>query len=89
MGDPDAAAAEMAELQATIRSLTARVDALEARVRAFHPDDAIPDDVLVAISAACAAYLGKRATVKQVRLRRQGSWVAQGRAGIHRSHAVY
>ena len=47
----------------------------------------VPEDVVLAISAAVAAYLGTRATVKQVRLRRQGVWGAHGRAGQHHSHS--
>ncbi len=79
--------ARIAELEATIAALTERVDALEARLHSFHPEGEIPEDVVIAISAAVAAYLGTRATVKQVRLRRQGVWGAHGRAGQHHSHS--
>ena len=44
--------------------------------------------MLLAIAAACAAYLGKRATVKQVHLRRHTTWAKQGRAEVQYSHAI-
>ncbi len=82
------APADVWELAETVRRLTERVDELEARLRLFHPEDEVPEDVVLAIAAACAAYLGKRATVKQVRLRRHGTWSAQGRGDVQHSHAL-
>ncbi|MTB72549.1 hypothetical protein ACF3NS_05830 [Arsenicicoccus cauae] len=76
----------VAELQALVADLTARLEALEAKVSAR--DDEVTPEVLLAISAAVAAYLGKRATVKQVHLRRGSAWASQGRADIHHSHSI-
>lgn len=75
----------VAELRALLAGLGARVVALEEE--AARRDAEVSEDVLLAISAACAAYLGKRATVKHVHLRRGGVWVTAGRTAVHHSHA--
>lgn len=75
----------MAELKALVAELAARVQTLEEEAAQRHP--AVDEDVLLAISAACAAYLGKRATIKQVHLRRGGAWATQGLATVQQSHA--
>ena len=75
----------VAELKAQVAELVARVQTLEEQNARRHPE--VSDDIVLAISAACAAYLGARAKVKQVRLLRGGAWASQGRAAIHQSHA--
>jgi len=75
----------VAELKARVAELAARVQTLEEEATQRHP--AVSEDVLLAISAACAAYLGKRATIKQVHLRRGGAWATQGLATVQQSHA--
>jgi len=75
----------IAELKALVGELAARVHTLEEQAAQRHPE--VSEDVLLAISAACAAYLGKRATIKQVHLRRGSTWAAQGRAAAQQSHA--
>jgi methylmalonyl-CoA carboxyltransferase 12S subunit len=73
----------VAELQALVAELGARLHELEEE-RAARP---VGEDVLLAISAACAAYLGKRAVVKQVHLARGSAWATAGRSGVQHSHA--
>lgn len=75
----------VAELKALVAELSGRVQTLEAEAMQRHPS--VSEDVMLAISAACAAYLGKRATVKQVHLRRGGAWATQGLATVQQSHA--
>jgi methylmalonyl-CoA carboxyltransferase large subunit len=75
----------VAELKSLVAELMARVQSLEELAAQRHPE--VSEDVLLAISAACAAYLGKRATIKQVHLRRGSTWVSQGRAADQQSHA--
>ena len=75
----------VAELKALVAELAARVQALEEQVAQRHPE--VSEDVLLAIAAACAAFLGKRATIKQVHLRRGSTWASQGRAAAQQSHA--
>jgi methylmalonyl-CoA carboxyltransferase large subunit len=72
------------ELKALVAELAARIDMLEGQAAQWHPE--LNEDILLAISAACAAYLGKRATIKQVHLHRGTSWAAQGRAVVQQSH---
>lgn len=79
---------QLAELLDAVKELTHRVETLENRLEQFHPTGKVPDDVLLAISAACAAYLGHRAKVKQVRLRRHTTWAKQGRSDVQYSHAI-
>jgi methylmalonyl-CoA carboxyltransferase large subunit len=78
-----------AELLARIDELTRRVAWLEATLRdgPKAPTD-VPPDVVLAISAAVAAYLGKRATVRQVHLRSHSTWAKQGRAQVMTSHGI-
>jgi methylmalonyl-CoA carboxyltransferase large subunit len=75
----------VAELKALVAQLAARVQTLEEQAAQRHPE--VSEEVLLAISAACAAYLGQRATVKQVHLRRGGGWASEGRAAAQQSHA--
>jgi methylmalonyl-CoA carboxyltransferase 12S subunit len=75
----------IAELKALVAELAARVQTLEEEAAQRHPE--VSEEVLLAISAACAAYLGERAKVKQVHLRRGGGWAAQGLATVQQQHA--
>jgi len=75
----------VAELKALVAQLGARLQRLEDNAAQWHPE--VTEDVLLAICAACAAYLGKRATIKQVHLRRGSTWASQGRAVVQQSHA--
>ena len=76
----------VAELKALVAELAARIQTLEEQAARRHPE--VSEDVLLAISAACAAYLGKRATIKQVHLRRGETWASQGRTAVQQSHAA-
>jgi len=75
----------IAELKALVAELAARVQKLEEEAAQRHPE--VSENVLLAISAACAAYLGERAKVKQVHLRRGGGWATQGLATVQQQHA--
>ena len=76
-----------ADLLALVAELAGRVQTLEEEAAQRHPE--VSEDVLLAVSAAVAAYLGKRATVKQVHLRRGGAWATQGLATAQQSHAEW
>ena len=79
-----------AELLAAVRKLTDRVEGLEAEIKSIKLLNAqnVPEEVVVAISAAVAAYLGHRAKVKQVRLRHNQAWTDAGRFDIQHSHRI-
>ncbi|MDQ1294005.1 MAG: methylmalonyl-CoA carboxyltransferase subunit [Actinomycetota bacterium] len=78
-----------------VEDLLHRVQRLESEVTALRKDQEatkaamLPSqDVVLAISAAVAAYLGKRATVRQIRFARSSSWSQQGRTAVQSSHRV-
>ena len=79
------------ELLAAVRALTERVDQLTAEVaelRARQEQD-VPEEVVIAISAAVAAFLGHRAKVKQVHYRTGQAWAQQGRVAIQGHQIIH
>jgi methylmalonyl-CoA carboxyltransferase large subunit len=46
----------------------------------------LSEELLVVISAAVAAFLGKRPHIRQIRLLGSSAWAQQGRATIQASH---
>jgi methylmalonyl-CoA carboxyltransferase 12S subunit len=95
--------ATQAELLAAIAALREEVAALAARVAALEPkapvaapptpearkeQEGIPEEVILAISAAIAAFLGKRPRIRQIRLIGSAAWAQQGRVSIQASHAL-
>jgi methylmalonyl-CoA carboxyltransferase large subunit len=84
-------------LRQEVERLGERVAALEALAGA-PPRAAIPaqsmaaeemsEELLLVLSAAIAAYLGKRAPIRQIRLLRSDAWAQQGRTTIQASHAL-
>jgi methylmalonyl-CoA carboxyltransferase large subunit len=51
-------------------------------------EEEISEEVILAISAAVAAFLGERAHVKQIRLATSGAWAQHGRVSIAASHRL-
>jgi methylmalonyl-CoA carboxyltransferase 12S subunit len=51
-----------------------------------HEPQEIPEEILLVLSAAVAAFLGERAHVKQVRLLHSDAWAQQGRVSVMASH---
>lgn len=101
MGGIDAIVTALEELRGVVRDLSARVSALEKPPVSAEPprtvvaaappapsEDAISDDTLTAIAAAVAAFLGKRAHVRQVRLISSSAWAQQGRVSVQASHRL-
>lgn len=87
-------------LQAQLAELTAKIALLEGEVpepsqpapaepqQAPPAPESIPEEILLAISAAVAAYLGERAHVRAVRLISTSRWSQQGRVSIQASHRL-
>lgn len=48
----------------------------------------IAEEVVLAIAAAIAAFLGKKPHIRQIRLIGSGAWAQQGRVSIQASHAL-
>jgi methylmalonyl-CoA carboxyltransferase 12S subunit len=83
-------------LQEELSRLSERVAALEAAVgvapRAPAPAQSSPateglsEEMILVISAAIAAFLGKKPHIRQIRLVGAASWAQQGRVMIQASH---
>lgn len=81
--------ATVADLHRVVEELTRRVERLELELAAAraHPGP-LPIETVLAISGAVAAYLGKRATIRQIHFRHGAAWAQQGRAAVQASHMV-
>lgn len=77
---------DLALMRSEIRALAHRVDLLEGEIR--HLRQPIPEDDIFILAAAVAAYLGKRAPIRQVRLLGTHSWSQQGRVSIQASRRL-
>lgn len=80
---------DLHELLQAVRALTERVAHLEAELAASQEAEGVPEDVVVAISAAVAAFFGHRAKVRQVRYRSGAAYSQQGRAWVQEAHYVH
>lgn len=91
--------AELEELRAQIAALTTRLTQLTRAVGQAAPppapvpatapvEEEIAPELLIALSAAVAAYLGKRAPIRHVRVLGTTAWGQQGRAFIQASHGL-
>ena len=91
-------AAAVEQLQAQVAILTERLGKLEgpaaappqeeAAAPAAPAADEISPEILLAISAAVAAYLGERAHIRAVRLVSTTRWSQEGRVSIQASHRL-
>jgi len=90
---------ELGALREELRRLRERVAALQAAVGPKPgPAPAIPppaadaaglsEELVVVISAAIAAFLGKKPRIRQIRLVGTTAWSQQGRVLIQASHAL-
>ena len=71
-----------AELLELVKSLAARVDTLESEIKSIRmlTNDDVSEDVMVAIAASVAAYLGHRARKRQTTFARNAAaWQAATR----------
>ena len=50
--------------------------------------EVIPEEIMLVISAAVAAFLGERPRIRQVRLVSSRTWATQGRVSIQASHLL-
>lgn len=88
-----------AELEAQVEELRQRVEKLEKLLGASDGGEnlsaagpgvgeRITPEIVLAIAAAVAAFLGKRATIHQIRLTGTTAWAMQGRATVQASHGI-
>lgn len=52
-------------------------------------EEGISEEIVLAISAAVAAFLGVRARIRQIRLITSPAWAQQGRVSIQASHRLF
>ena len=78
----------VADLLETVRAHTERVTQLEASLQEQEAAG-IPEEVVIAISAAVAAFLGHRAKVKQLHYRTGAAYAQQGRAVVQGRHDTH
>lgn len=50
--------------------------------------DGLDEEVILVISAAIAAFLGKKPHIRQIHVLRQDAWAQQGRVTIQASHRL-
>jgi len=90
---------EIRSLEGKLEELDKRVAKLESMLgaltksapsgaQAAPTDGEIPQEIILAISAAVAAFLGKRASIRQIRLTGETPWAMQGRATVQASHGI-
>lgn len=72
-----------ADLRALVAQLVARVQTLESEVTDLRAAQQVPDDVVVAVGAAVAAFLGHKARVRSIRLSGGNRWATEERAFVH------
>lgn len=80
--------ADLTRLTDLVDELTRRVAKLEKQLAESQEQHGpVPIDTILAISAAVAAYLGKKATVRQIHYSHTNSWARMGRSAVHASHS--
>jgi hypothetical protein len=94
---------EVARLRAELSRLAERLAALEACAPATAEPapagaplpapavapEALPEETLLLLSAAIAAFLGKRPVIRQIRILGSEGWAHAGRVSIQGSHALH
>jgi methylmalonyl-CoA carboxyltransferase large subunit len=82
------------ELEGAANAAPSHSVEVEAEERVAAPPEPPPvgeeitEEILLALSAAVAAYLGKRVPIRTVRLLGSTQWAQQGRVSIQASHRL-
>lgn len=86
--DRDDLEARLKVTEDTLKTMSRRIDQLERELDELRrrSDVEIPDDILMAISAAVSAYLGNSGKVRAVRFHRHRTWAQQGRRAAQTHH---
>ena len=74
-----------ADLLAAVKLLTERIESLETEIKGIKLLNAqnVPEETMVAIAAAVAAYLGHRAKRRQAHFTQSSSWQSTTRRSQH------
>jgi methylmalonyl-CoA carboxyltransferase large subunit len=78
------------ELLELVKTLTDRVEGLEVKIKQLevHAQD-VPEETMIAIAAAVAAYLGHRAKRRQRHFGTGRNWASNTRRSQHTHHPLY
>ncbi len=78
------------ELLELVQSLTERIDGLEIKIKQLEVlGQDVPEETMVAIAAAVAAYLGHRAKRRQRHFTTGPNWTSNTRRSQHAHHPLY
>jgi methylmalonyl-CoA carboxyltransferase large subunit len=80
--------AKLAELEGAAAAAPSHSVVVDAAPKPAAPPEEISEEILLALTAAVAAYLGKRAPIRAVRLLGSTAWAQQGRVSIQASHRL-
>jgi len=82
--------ADETELLDLVKALTERIEGMEIKIKALelHCQD-VPEETMVAIAAAVAAYLGHRAKRRQPHFTTGRNWASNTRRSQHTHHPLY
>ena len=79
-----------AELLDLVKALTERIEGLELKIKTLELKTAdVPEEAMVAIAAAVAAYLGHRAKRRQRHLSTGRNWTSATRRSQLSHHPTY
>jgi methylmalonyl-CoA carboxyltransferase large subunit len=79
-----------AELLKLVSSLTERIEGLEIKIKGLElRTQDVPEETLIAIAAAVAAYLGHRARRRQPHFTNGRNWTSNTRRAQHAHHPLY
>jgi methylmalonyl-CoA carboxyltransferase large subunit len=78
------------QLLELVKALTEKVDGLETKIKRLEVlNKDVPEETMVAIAAAVAAYLGHRAKRRQRHFTTGLNWAASTRRSQHAHHPLY
>lgn len=79
-----------AELLELVKSMAARIESLEVEIKSLKVlNQDVPEEVMVAIAAAVAGYLGFRAKKRQVKFTQSRNWQVTTRRSQHIHAPLY
>lgn len=79
-----------AELLELVKSMAARIESLEVEIKSLKVlNQDVPEEVMVAIAAAVAGYLGFRAKKRQVKFAQSSNWQVTTRRSQHIHAPLY
>jgi methylmalonyl-CoA carboxyltransferase large subunit len=82
----DALHLEVAQLGERVSALEKAAASVGHGLAPAPATEALSEEIVLVLSAAIAAFLGKKAPLRQIHLLRTGAWAQQGRVTVQASH---